>query len=80
MAGGGGNTIKQGGTYSKSIVLQYVFFFFVFFNLLMGLFNHYQGHPGGSVCTLSIVLVALNTECGSRFLLLVSFPDRNVSQ
>lgn len=79
MAGGGGNTIKQGGTYSKSIVLQYVFFC-VFFNLLMGLFNHYQGHPGGSVCTLSIVLVALNTECGSRFLLLVSFPDRNVSQ
>lgn len=77
MTRGGGNTIKQGGTYSKSIVLQYVFFFF---NLLMGLFNHYQGHPGGSVCTLSIVLVALNTECGSRFLLLVSFPDRNVSQ
>lgn len=76
MAGGGSNTIKHGGTYSKSIVLQYVFFF----NLLMGLFNHYQGHPGGSVCTLSIVLVALNTECGSRFLLLVSFPDRNVSQ
>lgn len=63
MAGGGGNTIKHGGTYSESIVLQYVFF-----NLLMGLFNHYQGHPGGSVCTLSIVLVTLNTEFGSRFL------------
>lgn len=34
--------------------------------LLTGLFNHYQGHPDGSVHILTLVLVTLNIEHGSR--------------
>lgn len=43
---------------------------------LVGLFNHYQGRPDGSVHILGLVLVTSNIEHGSRPFLDVSFIHR----
>lgn len=49
-----------------------------FFLFLTGLFfNHYQGHPDGTVHILRLVLVRLNIELGSRPFLQVIFIHRS---
>lgn len=40
-------------------------------------FNHYQGHPDGTVHILRLVLVRLNIELGSRPFLQVIFIHRS---